>query len=188
MILTQWASPVLGLSIVADVFAFLVIIYVGFVMAYVNGIPLWNTPLLPMLYLVTGIWGGLGVTLLTLLTTGATVAVATVEEGSRIFLLAFLFIVFIYLFNMRYQGTTAKTSVRTLVAGKLAPLFWIVVIAFGTLLPVAVALGTWLADLSIPVALISILIILELAADLSIRYCILKAGLYSPVIAVPGYA
>ncbi|MFC1874409.1 NrfD/PsrC family molybdoenzyme membrane anchor subunit [Chloroflexota bacterium] len=58
MILLQWAAPATGLLIAANIFAFLAIIYVGFVMNYVNGIPLWNTPLLPVLYLILGIWGG----------------------------------------------------------------------------------------------------------------------------------
>src|SRR3972149_6407496 len=82
MILLQWASPISGLLIAADVFAFLVIIYVGFVMAYVNGIPLWNTPLLPVLYLILGIWGGLGLTLIALKSTGTATTIGTVEEWS----------------------------------------------------------------------------------------------------------
>ena len=188
MILLQWASPALGLLIAADAFAFLAIIYVGFVMAYVNGIPLWNTPLLPVLYLILGIWGGLGITLLTLPATGTTAAVATVEEWSRIFLMAFIFILFVYLFSIRYQGATGKTSVRVIVAGKWAPLFWIGVVVLGTAFPVGVALGTLAAGLSIPVVLIYTLIIFELVGDLALRYCILRAGLYTPLIPTTSYA
>ena len=188
MILLQWASPALGLLIAADAFAFLAIIYVGFVMAYVNGIPLWNTPLLPVLYLILGIWGGLGITLLTLPATGTTAAVATVEEWSRIFLIAFIFIVFVYLFSIRYQGVTGKTSVRVIVAGKWAPLFWIGVVVLGTAFPVGVALGTLAAGLSLPVVLIYTLIIFELVGDLALRYCILRTGLYIPLIPITSYA
>ncbi len=188
MILLQWGSPALGLLIAADVFAFLAIIYVGYVMNYVNGIPLWNTPLLPVLYLILGTWGGLGITLIALLGTGATAAVASIEEWSRIFLLAFIFIVFVYLFSIRYQGATGKASVKAILTGKWAPLFWIMVVVLGTALPVGVALGTWVAGLSIPASLIVTLIIFELLGDLALRYCILRYGLYSPLIPTTSYA
>ncbi len=182
MILLRWASPVTWILIAADFFAFLAIIYVGFVMARVNAISLWSTPLLPVLYLVLGVWGGLGLTIIAMKTTGAAGTAATVEEWSRIFLTAFIFIVFVYLFITRYQGDAGKTSVREIVTGKLAPLFWVMVAALGTTLPVAIALGTWIAGLPIPTALLVTLIVFELLGDLALRYCILKAGLYAPLI------
>ena len=55
-------APML-LVILVDLFAFLAIIYGGFAMNYVNGIPLWNTALLPVLYGISGIWGGAGLAL-----------------------------------------------------------------------------------------------------------------------------
>ncbi|MFC1955144.1 NrfD/PsrC family molybdoenzyme membrane anchor subunit [Chloroflexota bacterium] len=180
MILVQWASPVPALLIAADVFAFLALIYVGFVMCSVNGIPLWNTPLLPVLYVVLGIWGGLGVTLMSMLTTG--LPMANVELWLDIFLLAFIFIVFIYLFSIRYQGMTGKVSVKQIVAGKWAPLFWIMVVTLGIALPLTVALGTWLAGLAIPAAFLFVVILFELLGDLSLRYCLLRCGLYSPLL------
>ena len=61
--LIQWANPSTALLVAANIFAFLTVIYGGFAMNYVNGIPLWNTALLPILYLISGIWGGAEVTL-----------------------------------------------------------------------------------------------------------------------------
>jgi formate-dependent nitrite reductase membrane component NrfD len=189
MMLLAWASPMRGLLIAADVFAFLTIIYVGFVMASVNGIPLWNTALLPVLYLVLGVWGGFGLTLLALIATGATeIAMGTVEEGARVFLISYAFIVFVYLFTTRYQGETGKASIREIVAGKLAPLFWIAVAFLGAALPLGAALVSLAAGWSIPAGLLSALIIFELLGDLSLRYCILKAGLYAPLIPSESYA
>jgi len=182
LILSQWASPVPGLLIAAGVFAFCTIVYVGFVMNYVNSIPLWNTPLLPVLYVILGIWGGLGVTLIALLATRDTAVVGSVEEWSRIFLLAFIFIVFIYLFSIRYQGPTGMTSVRQIVSGKWSPLFWVMVVVFGMVLPLGVALGSWLVGFAIPVGLLYLVVIFELLSDLALRYCILRYGLYAPLI------
>ena len=182
LILVQWASPVPGLLIAAGVFAFCTIVYVGFVMNYVNSIPLWNTPLLPVLYVILGIWGGLGVTLIALLATRDTAVVGSVEEWSRIFLLAFIFIVFIYLFSIRYQGPTGMTSVRQIVSGKWSPLFWVMVVVLGMVLPLGVALGSWLVGSAIPVVLLYLVVIFELLSDLALRYCILRYGLYAPLI------
>ncbi len=182
LILSQWASPVPGLLIAAGVFAFCTVVYVGFVMNYVNSIPLWNTPLLPVLYVILGIWGGLGVTLIALLATRDAAVVGSVEEWSRIFLLAFIFIVFIYLFSIRYQGPTGMTSVRQIVSGKWAPLFWVMVVVLGMVLPLGVALGSWLVGFSIPVVLLYLVVIFELLSDLALRYCILRYGLYAPLI------
>ncbi|MFC1874410.1 NrfD/PsrC family molybdoenzyme membrane anchor subunit [Chloroflexota bacterium] len=112
---------------------------------------------------------------------------ASIEEWSRIFLLAFVFLAFSYLFSIRYQGATGKASVMAIVAGKWAPLFWVMVVALGTALPAGVALGTWVAGLSIPTALIYTLIILELLGDLALRYCLLRCGLYGPLIPATSY-
>ncbi len=189
MIMLQWASPVAGLLIAADICAFLTIIYVGFVMASVNGIPLWNTALLPVLYLILGVWGGFGLTLVALLAAGTTdTAMGTVEQGARVFLITYAFIVFVYLFTTRYQGETGKASVKEIVAGKLAPLFWIAVALLGTAFPLGVALVGMAAGLSIPAGLLFVLIIFELLGDLALRYCILKAGLYAPLISGTSYA
>ena len=182
LILVRWGFPVPGLLIAAGVFAFCTVVYVGFVMNYVNSIPLWNTPLLPMLYVILGIWGGLGVTLIALLATRDTAVVGSVEEWSRIFLLAFIFVVFIYLFSIRYQGPTGMTSVRQIVSGKWAPLFWVMVVVLGMVLPLGLALGSWLVGSAIPVVLLYLVVIFELLSDLALRYCILRYGLYAPLI------
>ena len=181
MVLVQWATSALALMVAADVFAVLTVIYAGFVMASVNGIALWNTPLLPVLYLVLGVWGGLGISLLTIAASGSS-GDPLVEQWSRIFLVAFIFIVAVYLVSIRYQGAAGKASVRMIVAGRMALAFWIGVALLGTAFPAAVALATWAAGLSIPPALLFVLIAFELAGDLTLRYCILKAGLYAPLV------
>jgi len=187
MILVQWASPSLGLLIVAGIFALFTVGYAGFAMSYVNGIPLWNTALLPVLYVILGIWGGLGVALVTMLATGTAAAVANVELLSQLFLISFIGVVFIYLVGIRYQASAGATSagraaVKEIVAGKWAPLFWGVVVVLGMALPLGVAIGAW-AGLTIPVALLSVVVILELlGGDLVLRYCIFRNGLYTPLI------
>jgi formate-dependent nitrite reductase membrane component NrfD len=180
--LSLWASPVPALLIVACIFAFCTIAYVGFVMSYVNSIPLWNTPLLPVLYTVLGLWGGFGVTFLTVLGSGITAQTAGIEQGSRIFLIAFVFIVLLYLSGIRYQGATGKVSVREIVSGTAAPAFWIMVVLFGMVLPLGLALGMWFLGLNVPGLLFGAIVFLELLGDVVFRYCILRCGFYAPLV------
>ena len=189
MALAQWAAPSTGLLIAADIFAFCATIYVGFAMSYVSAIPLWNSTLLPVLYAVLGIWGGLGITLMTMLSSGATAAVADVEMWSRIFLIAFIFIVFIYLFTIRYQGTAApnsagRSAVREIVTGRWALLFWVMVVLLAMALPLGVALSNWVGGLAIPIAVLYVAIIFELLGDLVLRYTILRNGTYVPLLPI----
>jgi sulfite dehydrogenase (quinone) subunit SoeC len=58
LLLNLNSDPPAALLIVVNIFAFLTVIYGGFAMNYVNGIPLWNTALLPVLYVISGFWGG----------------------------------------------------------------------------------------------------------------------------------
>jgi polysulfide reductase chain C len=186
LIMVQWASPALGLLIVADILCLLTIVYAGFAMNFVIGISLWNSPLLPVLYLVLGLWGGLGITLLTLLPSKAA-ALDDLEVWSRIFLLAFIFIVFVYLLSIRYQGTAAKVSVKQIVTGRWAVLFWVMVVSLAMLLPLVVTLTNWIGGLTIPTALLYVVILFELIGDLALRYSILRSGFYSPLIPASEY-
>jgi len=177
------ATPATPLLIVTDIFAFLVIIYGGFAMNYVNGIALWNTALLPILYLVSAIWGGAGLTLATALATGAVGLGLAVGEWIRILLIGFIIILAVYLISMRYGSPAGGVSVREIVKGRWAPLFWIVVIVSGLAIPVGTVIVSFLAGLeATPVALLYIAIFCGLLGDLATRYLILRCGYYHPIV------
>jgi len=157
-------------------------------MNYVNGIQLWNSALLPIMFVMAGIWGGIGLTIATVLATGATAVAASLEEWTRLFLLGFIIILIIYLLSIRYRGLAGKTSVREIIMGRWAPLFWVMVVVLGMVLPLVVALLGWVGGLAVPVMLLYLVILFELLGDLSLRYCILRSGYYSPLIATAVYS
>jgi len=184
-----WASPTTPLVVVADIFAFLVIIYGGFAMNYVNGIALWNTALLPILYVVSGIWGGAELMLASALATGATGLGITVEEWIRILLIGFIIILAVYLISVRYGLPAGGVSVGQIVRGRWAPLFWIGVVLLGIVLPAVVVIMSFLAGLeATPVALLYVAILCGLLGDLATRYLILRCGYYHPVVPSSVYA
>jgi formate-dependent nitrite reductase membrane component NrfD len=183
LILNQWwGSSAFGLMIATDIFAFLTMIYGGLAMSYVHGIPLWNSGLLPVLFGMAGLWGGAGVTLLTMIGTGGT-SRSGVEELAWIFLGSYVFLVIVYLMSATYRGTTGKFSVREIIAGRWASIFWLVVVGLGMALPLGVTITNLAVGfISIPPALLSTIIIFELIGDLSLRYCIWRSGFYSPLV------
>jgi formate-dependent nitrite reductase membrane component NrfD len=189
MILTQAGGSSLVLMVLANLFAFLTIVYGGFAMNYVNGIALWNTALLPILYGVSGIWGGTGLGLGIALASGKVSTTGlSLEEWIRVLLIAYVVLLIVYLISVRYTNPTGKTSVWRIVAGNFWPLMWFVVVTLGLVLPITVVLISLNTGLeNMPAGILYISIFCELIGDLTLRYLILKGGLYSPLISSSAY-
>lgn len=185
--LTLWSNPPTFLLIVTDIFAFLTVIYGGFAMNYVNGIPLWNTALLPILYVISGLWGGAELTLGIFLSQGKVVAGIPVEQTIRILLIGFVLLIPVYLMSVRYTSLAGKASVRYLVLSKWSLLFWIVVVILGMLMPSVAVISSFILGLEAsPVTFLYTAIFFGLLGDLAMRYLILRCGLYSPLIPFSG--
>jgi formate-dependent nitrite reductase membrane component NrfD len=179
----------IGLLVIANVLAFLTVIYGGFAMNYINGIPFWNSAVLPVLYAVAGFWGGAGLSIAVLLNSGASPeAVLGVEELSRGLLVAFVVIFPTYLIAARYGLPAGKASVSEIVGGRLWPLFWIVVVFLGLVVPIGVVIYSLVVGLKeTPLILLYLAIAFELLGDLFLRYLILKNGFYNPLVPASAY-
>lgn len=183
IILTQWGNPLMALVVIADIFAFCAIIYGGFAMNYVNGIPLWNTALLPVLYVISGLWGGAELTLGVFLIKGEMVSGIAVEEAIRILLIGFLLLIPVFLVSVRYTSSTGRAAVKYMVLGKWAPLFWILVVSMGMVVPLIAVITSFRLGLeATPEAWLYAAIFAGLLGDLATRYLILRCGLYNPLI------
>jgi formate-dependent nitrite reductase membrane component NrfD len=175
--LSAYTSTVL--SVATILLAFLVVIYGGFAMCTVNGIPLWNTALLPILYVVSGLWGGAGITLAIAVTRGTAQVWAGVEVWAHLLLISFVLLLFTYLLTVSYGSIAAKSSVREIVKRGGAHIFWIVVVLIGIAIPVAM---TIIKFQPLPAAILYVTLLCELLGDLGMRYLILRYGYYNPLI------
>jgi len=172
-------TRIVGLQAATIILAFLVVIYGGFAMCRVNGIALWNTALLPVLYVASGLWGGAGVTMLITVASGFDAVGLMLEKWGHLLFVSFAVLLCTYLLSMNYGVGSARASLIEIIKGKGGRLFWIVVVAVGMGIPIlllAAGLG------SISVGTLSLVLLCELAGDLSMRYLILKYGFYSPLI------
>lgn len=177
-----------GIRIAAGILAFLVVIYGGFVMNYVNALALWNSSLLPLLFLIGGLLGGTEIMVAILLRTDDLVMVQKAEEWVRMLIIGYAMLIIIYLWTITYTTPAGKQSVIEILRGRLAAPFYLGAVFVGILVPLAVvtlsfALGKGL----VPQVLLIGGVFCGLIGDLVMRYCILKGALYSPLIPTSAY-
>jgi len=170
-----WTSNNLFLQVVVIIGALGLVTYTGFALGVVNAIPFWNTSLMPLLFLACALSGGLG---LALGMGGGAAERALMENVLAGLLIIVAGLLGFQLLVAYHTSPAAKQSVKELAIGKAAPYFMGGVVVIGLVLPLAiVALAHQL-----PVYVISLGAGLELVGGFCLRYSILKAGIYSPLI------
>jgi formate-dependent nitrite reductase membrane component NrfD len=184
LILSQWAPSATGaittLKVVAGIFAFAQSIYTGFAVSYVSAIKIWNSAIVPVLFVTCGLTGGLAI-LLAIMMGQDSAQLMTMENVIRVVLIALAVIIGVYIWNTTYSSTAAKEAIHRLVGGTLAPLFWVGVFLFGIALPVAISITTLFTGEASSALLITA-VASEIIGGLALRFAILKAGMYTPLL------
>jgi len=180
--LSYWVSGTTGelvFKVITGIMAFGIITYAGFTMSYVNGIPFWNTALLPVLYILWGVLSGLALIITIGTSEGVIRQIIAVNMG---LLIAGIVLIALFLWTATYTETTAKESVRELVRGSLSLVLWLGVFLLGMVIPLIISiLGYFNGD--IVASWVGILMLIcEIVGGLSFTYGVLKVGLYSPLI------
>jgi formate-dependent nitrite reductase membrane component NrfD len=113
-------------------------VYTGVLLSVVEAVPFWNTPVLPVLFFVSAISTGMGLTF----DLAATLAVPEIHRryaamplvhmlfiGTEVLLLALLMFVSIN------RGGEAAESAKLILMGNRSVVFWVVVMGFGMIYP-----------------------------------------------------
>lgn len=155
--------------------------YTGFVLGELRAIPFWNSSLVPVLFVLYALLGGTGLTLAThpLFPPDA----VDIHQAERIalWLLAITAIAMIFYLDIMYRRSPgARQSMLELIKGKISPIFIFGVVVVGILVPLSVATYGIIVGVSSSVLLIGA--ICELIGGFSLRYSLLKAGKYEPLI------
>jgi polysulfide reductase chain C len=154
--------------------------YTGFLLSAMNSFPLLNTPILPALFLASGVSAGISANLVV----GLLFFNGSVKEQNVSYLhgldikviFAELFFLFILFVGMAYQGgVTAHVASVALSSGGLSSLLWIGVIGVGLVLPLALnfALPHGVKHSN---AFVIFNALIVLAGVLALRYYMLYAG------------
>jgi formate-dependent nitrite reductase membrane component NrfD len=183
VILDYWfpeqTTAIVTFKVLGGIFAFAQSIYTGFAVSYVSAIKLWNSAILPILFVVCGFSGGLAI-LMGIILGGNGASLASLENVTRITLIAFAVILIVYLWNATYSGSSARDAVTRIMGGGIGAIFWTGVVLLGVIIPVGVSVYTYfVSDAS--TALLITAVVTEIIGGLSLRYVILKGGIYIPL-------
>jgi polysulfide reductase chain C len=162
-------------KVLAGIMAFGVAIYTGFVVGYVSAVKLWNSAILPILFVIAGLTGGMAGLLL--ISAGNSSLGGDVANVLRYVLVGYAIFVALYLWVATYGSTAARDSVCRIVQGNVAMVFWLGVVLLGIVVPLAVLFAAPVAAASLITAGVCAII-----GGVALRFSILKAGVYAPLL------
>jgi polysulfide reductase chain C len=142
--------------------------YTGVLIAVVNGVPFWNTPVMPVLFMASAMSTGLAVAMI-----GAAIIDATTIRtlsnfalGHVIFLAIECVLLMLLIFMSLTRSVEAAQSANMLISGGLSPYFWALVVIIGILVPFVLSIAEYLEYGEMPKSLV-------VGADL----CVLIGGM-----------
>ena len=131
-----WRIP----EIIAFAFAFGTAIYTGILLKATRSIPLWNTNLLPLLFLVSALSTGSMAIILSTLGTGFfshdAGALKVLMGGEQILVVIEGIVLYLFLSRRYRAAEQGKDSVRLLLFGEMKLMFWGGIVLLGFVFPV----------------------------------------------------
>ncbi len=188
----RWLSSLASSNIylyITGFFGFMVTIYSGFLISQASGIPLWSTPLIPVLWIISATISAIAVVeIISMMSRD--VPEEKIMTSTRIGLsidIFELFVVLSFIYVMLTVGTVgAVLGAEMMYRGELAALTWIGVIGLGIIYPMIIGIYT-IASKRHDRALIISAAVLALIGALLLRYVILVAGVYEP-LSISGFS
>ena len=164
--------------VVAGILAFGVAIYSGFVVGYVNGIKFWNSATMPVLVVTGGLAGGSAI-LLAIGSFASSPSFGNYEALARFALAAYGVILFVHLWVSTYSSPAARDSAILLLKGNLSGIFWLAIVFIGIIVPLILEFTlNQNAEAGLTISAVLVLV-----GNLAMRYSVIKAGRYSPLVA-----
>lgn len=158
--------------------------YTGVLIAVVNGVPFWNTPLMPVLFLASAISTGLAVAMIG----AAIIDITTVKTlsnfalGHVIFLAVEALALMLLVFMSLTRSSEAALSASMLISGLLSPYFWGLVVILGIVVPFILSAIEYYEYGAMPKYLVVGADLLVLIGGMSLRALIIFSGTPPQVI------
>lgn len=162
--------------------------YTGMLLMSAPGVPLWNTMLLPLLFLISGV--DTGVALVEIIAVSLSKKDDLAPKAGRLLeksVIALVLIECLLLATFLFSQSNAENaahSAEMLISGILAPYFWGMVVICGLILPLFAAILQLVAKkgASAKKTIMTIGAIGALIGGCELRFLILAAGLHSDLI------
>ena len=170
-----WRIP----EFIALVFAFGTALYTGILLKATKSVPLWNTSLLPLLFLVSALSTGSMAIILSTLGTGLLShdagALKVLMGGEQLLVIMEGIVLYLFLSRRYRAAEQGKDSVRLLLFGEMKMIFWGGVVLLGFIFPVVLeSIATFFPGNFV---LIFVAGILLLCGGFFLRVGILHAGI-----------
>ena len=155
-------------------------VYTGFLLSAITKLPLWNTPILPILFLTSGFSSGIAANILV----GLCCFKHLIHEENVKYLLvldlrAVLFeipLIAVLFLGLYFEGgASALAAKQALTTGQYALIFWLGVVGLGLLTPIAIAM-TALKNHAYRVGYIVANSLVVICGVVMLRYYIVYAG------------
>jgi protein NrfD len=169
------------LMVLAGLTCVVTAVYCGFAMSYCKSVPFWNTGLLPFVFLLMGVADGLAL----IMAVGMVIAdnlTGTAETVTRILLIVNALLIIVYLVNANYQSTTAELSVKELIRGHVAWVFWLGIVILGISVPLIISVVSYFTKVETSTGLLIFAICCHTIGAFSLKYGVLKVGIYRPLL------
>jgi formate-dependent nitrite reductase membrane component NrfD len=153
-------------------------VYTGILIAVVNGVPFWNTPLMPVLFLASAISTGLAAAMIA----AAIIDINTIRTlsnfalGHVIFLSVEGLVLMLLVFMSLTGSVDAAASAKMLISGRLSPYFWILVVTLGILVPFVLSIVEYYEYGAMPKQLVVGADLLVLLGGMSLRALIIYSA------------
>lgn len=177
-----WGSDSMLLIVLASILSFFVILHGFMTMNVMSSIPFWNSAILPILSLASGMWIGSQLSLLLGVGFAERQILVGFEQLARWSLVAYVFLILFFLWNGAHSSAPVQESLRVLLRGEMSLPFYVGVVVIGFAVPAAITLGAAaISDLP-PQGLLVLRALCALLGDAVLRYVIAKSGRYAPLI------
>lgn len=178
---TPWAGAGKALGIVAGGLAAFMMIYEGFFLTDSKGVDFWNNGGLPIVFASSAAVGGIGALMALAPMGGLAVGPETLPALDIAILSIAALSLYSYIRSAAGGTGGAHLSAETLTKGKLSSIFWIGIVAAGILVPFCVS-AIAILGVYMPTAIWTLSGLLQILGVVALRYSILNAGVYSPVM------
>lgn len=172
------------LEIAGSVLAVATAGYTGVLIAVVNGVPFWNTPMMPVLFMASAMSTGLAVAMIgaAILDISTIRTLSNFALGHVIFLAVEGVVLMLLIFMSMTRSVEAATSAAMLVSGPLSPYFWALVVALGILVPFVLSIVEYYEYGEMPKYLVIGADLCVLVGGMSLRALIVLSGTPPQVI------
>jgi formate-dependent nitrite reductase membrane component NrfD len=176
-----WHEVTFVAQVVAAAGMVTIIGYMGFCYTASKAIPFWHSPLHPALYIAFALRGGIAALLVINVVTGTVAGNSLLQLWIGITAMVALFFVLEVQGALSSGNLAAQWSVRDILAGRLAMLFYGGTLALGILVPLLL-LGT---SASHPPFVMALIGLASAAGDFFMKLSTVKAGVYMPLMLPP---